>query len=131
MNDIDCPVHMFADNTSLFIIVDSPISDANFLNTKLRTISNWAAAWLVDFNASKTISMTISRKANPPQQSPLFMDNIILTETDAHKHLGITFSGHITRKAMTRLNLMRTLKFKVSRTSLELIIIHIIYTTIA
>ena len=79
--------------------------------------------------------MIISRKANPPQHPPLFMDDVILTETDTHKHLGITFSAsctwsnhiqNITRKAMTRLNLMRTLKFKVSRTALERIYISFI-----
>ena len=135
VNDIGCPIRLFADDTSLYIVVDSPISAANFLNSNLRTISNWAAAWLVDFNASKTVSMIISRKANPPQHPPLFMDDVILTESDTHKHLGITFSAsctwsnhiqNITRKAMTRLNLMRTLKFKVSRTALERIYISFI-----
>ena len=137
VNDIGYPIRLFADDTSLYIVVDSPISAANFLNSSLRPISNLAAAWLVDFNTNKTVSMTISRKANPPQHPPLFMDNIILTDTDIHKLLGITFSAsctwsnhihsiRITRKAMTRLNLMRTLKFKVSRTALERIYISFI-----
>ena len=85
VNDIGCPIRLFADDTSLYIVVDSPISAANFLNSSLRPISNWAAAWLVDFKTSKTVSMTISRKANPPQHPPLFMDDVILTDTDIHK----------------------------------------------
>ncbi|MEW8544385.1 MAG: reverse transcriptase family protein [Candidatus Thiodiazotropha sp.] len=135
VNDIGCPIRLFADDTSLYIVVDSPLSAANFLNSDLRMINNWASAWLVDFNASKTVSMTISRKTNPLQHPPLFMNNVILTETDTHKHLGITFSNsctwfhhiqNITKKAMTRLNLMRTLKFKVSRKALERIYISFI-----
>ena len=95
VNNIGCPIRLFADDTNLYIVVDSPISAANFLNSNLRTISNWAEAWLVDFNASKTVSMIISRKANPSQHPPLFMDNVILTETDTHKHLGITFFSFV------------------------------------
>lgn len=128
VRDIGCPIRLFADDTSLYIVVDSPLSAADLLNSDLRRISNWAATWLVDFNASKTVSMTISRKTNPPQHPPLLMNNAILTETDTHKHLGIIFSNSgtwsdhiqtIASKAMTRLNLMRTLKFKVSRMALE------------
>ena len=72
--------------------------------------------------------MIFSRKANPPQHPPLLMNNIVLTETDTHKHLGLTlsntctWSNHIqtiTTKAWTRLNLLRALKFRVSRKSLE------------
>ena len=56
------------------------------------------------------------------------MNNIVLTVTDTHNHLGCalsntcTWSNHIqaiTTKAWTRLNLLRVLKFVVSRKSLE------------
>ena len=72
--------------------------------------------------------MIFSRKANPPQHPPLVMINTVLTETDTHKHLGLTlsntctWSNHfqtITTKAWTRLNLLRALQFRVSRKSLE------------
>ena len=52
----------------------------------------------------------------------------MLTETDTHRHLGLTLSNTctwsehiqtITTKAWERLNLLRTLKFRVSRKSLE------------
>ena len=128
MSDIGCPVRLFADDTSLYIVVDSPPTAANFLNSDLCAITNWANNWLVTFNASKTVSMTISRKANPPQHPPLFMNNVQLTEIDTHKHLGLTFSKsctwsqhihNITSKAWARLNLMRSLKFKIKRTALE------------
>ena len=33
VNDIGCPIRLFTDDTSLYIVVDSPISAANFLNS--------------------------------------------------------------------------------------------------
>ena len=128
MSDIGCTIRLFADDTSLYIVVDSPPVAANMLNADLNTISNWAETWLVDFNASKTISMILSRKVNQLQHPPLFMDNIQLNDCENHKHLGVTLSqscrwsdhiSNITEKAWVRLNLMRGLKFKVSRTALE------------
>ena len=128
VSDIGCPIRLFADDTSLYIVVDSPPTAANFLNSDLFAITNWANNWLVTFNASKTVSMTISRKANPPQHPPLFMNNVQLTEIDTHKHLDLTLSKsctwsqhihNITSKARARLNLMRNLKFKIKRTALE------------
>ena len=128
VSDIGCPIRLFADDTSLYIVVDFPPTAANFLNSDLCAITNCANNWLVTFNASKTVSMTISRKANPPQHPPLFMNNVQLTEIDSHKHLGLTFSKsctwsqhihNITSKAWARLNLIRSLKFKIKRTTLE------------
>ena len=50
---IGCSIRLFADDTSLYIIVDCPLQSAQLLNTDLQTISDWAAAWLVTFNPLK------------------------------------------------------------------------------
>ena len=128
VKDIGCSIRLFADDTSLYIIVESPQIAANFINIDLSTINNWAADWLVDFNTKKCFSMILSRKLHPPQHPSLFMNNIMLPESDPHKHLGLTLSNsctwsshikEISSKARVRLNLLRTLKFRVSRKSLE------------
>ena len=58
------------------------------------------------------------------------MQNQLITEVDTHKHLGIYFSSdgtwhhhirYITEKAWTRIDVMRKLKFKLDRKSLETI----------
>ena len=54
VTDIGSHIRLFADDTSLFIIVDNPITAANCLNTDLNKISRWAATWLVTFNPTKT-----------------------------------------------------------------------------
>ena len=54
VNDIGANIRLFADDTSLFIIVDDPVTAAECLNADLSRISNWADAWLVSFNPTKT-----------------------------------------------------------------------------
>ena len=125
---IGASIRLFADDTSLYIIVDLPDQAATILNTDLKTISDWANSWLVAFNASKTLSVIFSRKSNPVVHPSLFMHDTMINETTNHKHLGLILSNNcswtehinsISDKAWARLNLMRTLKFRVSRTSLE------------
>ena len=123
---IGCSIRLFADETSLYIIVERPNQTVRLLNADLQTISNWAVDWLVEFNANKTKAMTISRKQNPVPQPPSFMNNTLTQENSTNKHLGLTFSNtcnwtdhvnNICKKAFIRLNLLRALKFRVSRVS--------------
>ena len=67
-------ISLFADDTSLYIIVDLPEDAAKILNADLQTISQWANNWLVTFNASKTLSMIFSRKSNPVHHPFLFYE---------------------------------------------------------
>ena len=125
---IGASIRLFSDATSLYNIVDLPDQAAIILNTDLNTISDWANSLLVAFNASKTLSVIFSRKSNPAVHPSLFMSDTMINETTNHKHLGLILSNNcswtehinsISDKAWARLNLMRTLKFRVSRRSLE------------
>ena len=62
--DIQSYVRLFADDTSLYIIVDNPISSAEMINTDLETIHRGAEKWLVKFNPSKSESLLVSQKNN-------------------------------------------------------------------
>ena len=93
VKDTGASIHLFADETRLYIVVESPQSTASVLNGDMSTISNWANFWLVDFNDAQTLSMVVSRKVNKPIHLPLFMNNKLINETQSHKHLGVTFSG--------------------------------------
>lgn len=128
VNELQASVRLFADDTSLYLIIDNPNTAAIVLNNDLRHISSWADDWLVNFNPSKTCTMLISRKQEPIDHPPLFMSNILIGNTNNHKHLGLTFSNNcnwtehisnITTAAWTRLNLLRVLKFKLTRHALE------------
>ena len=123
---IGVSIRLFADDTSLYIIDDLPDQTAIILNTELKTISDWANSWLVAFNASKTLSIIFSSKSNPVVHPSLFMHDTMINETTSHKHLGLILSNYccctehinsICDKAWAILNLMQTLKFRVSRRS--------------
>ena len=125
--DIGSNIRLFADDTSLYIIVDDPVTAAWCLNTDLQRISRWAALCLVSFNPTKAEAFIASRKLNR-NHPPIYMQNQQITEVESHKHLGIYFSNdctwyhhlkYIVDKAWTRINIMRKLKFKLDRKSLE------------
>ena len=61
------------------------------------------------------------------------MNGTMIKNTSFHKHLGLTFSNtgswdeqikYILEKSWSRLNLLKALKFRVSRKSLENYILH-------
>ena len=50
VENIGSHIRLLTDATSLFIIVDDPITSAARLNSDLDKITRWAALWLVTFN---------------------------------------------------------------------------------
>ena len=130
--DIGSNIRLFADDTSVYIVVDDSVTAAACIYTDLGRITQWAATWLVTFNPPKTESMLISRKLNRNLHPTIFMQNVQITEVDSHKHLGIVFSHdyswhkhikYISEKVWTRINIMRKLKFQLDPKSLETIYI--------
>ena len=128
--DIHSSIRLFADDTSLYIIVDSPQQAANLLNADLAKIHLWASRWLVSFNPSKSESVTLSRKQNKSLHPPLNMAQLHINEFTSHKHLGLIFSDdgswhehidHVKAKSWFRLNIMRKLKLQLDRKSLDII----------
>ena len=130
VNNIHSNIKLFADDTSLYLIVDEPIDLARQLNSDLDSSHQWAERWLVKFNPAKSEYLLISRKLNRPRQPSLIMNNVFINEVSSHKHLGIFLSNdgtwhehihYITSKAWTRLNIMRKLKFVLVRKTVEII----------
>lgn len=130
VENINSSIRLFADDTTLYIIVDNPVQAANQLNSDLLKIHHWATKWLVTFNPSKSESVIFSRKRNKPNHPNVFMDQEPIEEVNSHKHLGIFLSSdctwhehlkYIKSKAWTRINVMRKLKFKLDRKSLQVI----------
>ena len=54
VRNINSSIRFFADDTSLYIIVENPIQSATMLNSDLSQIYTWASNWLVTLNPSKT-----------------------------------------------------------------------------
>ena len=128
VTDISSNIRLFADDTSLYIIVDNPTTAADCLSMDLNKISRWAATWLVKLKPTKTEALLFSRKLNRPQHPPFLMQNHQMSEVEFHKHLGLYLSNdctwhyhinYIKEKAWFRINIMRKLKFKLDRDLLK------------
>ena len=88
VDEINSNIRLFADDTSLYIIVENPIEAAIQLNADLENVHQWASRWLVTFNPTKTESLLFTRKHNRPYHPPVSMNNNVITEVTDHKHLG-------------------------------------------
>ena len=107
--------------------MDEPAEAAQILNENLTRIQEWANKWLVTFSPPKTEELLISNKA-PRNHPPLHLNNERITEVKHHKHLGVYLSHNlgwtkhaeeIAKKANRCLGVLRPLKFKLDRASLE------------
>ena len=122
VNKLGSCTRLFADDTSLFIIVDDPVALAERLNADQNKILQWAKTWLVTINPNTSESLIISRKINKPLHASLYMNDQQGLEVDCHKHMGVYLlnngSWHqqinfILERAWCRINIMRKLKFKL------------------
>ena len=80
VEDIDSSIRLFADDTSLYIIVDNLVEASNQLNSDLLKIHLWATKWLVKFNPAKSESVIFSRKQNKPYRPPVVLNQKQVTE---------------------------------------------------
>jgi hypothetical protein len=98
------------------------------INDDLESINQWAIKWHVTFSPPKTKELLVSKIRNKPIHPPLKLDNQEIIRVNQHKHLGLTLTSDLTwkthideivAKATKRLGILRNLKFKVDRLSLE------------
>ena len=130
VDNIDSNIRLFADDTSLYVIIDDPNTAADCLNNDLSRISNWAKEWKVSFNPNKTKSIQFSRKIKQNAKPDLIMNGVTIQEVESHRHLGLTLQKNcywdihihaIFKKASPMINCLRSLKYRLSRKSLEII----------
>ena len=127
--DIGCTIKLFADDTSIYIVIENVINAALEMNENLNKVNTWSKQWLVQFNPRKTESLLISRKQSAHIIHPtLYFDQIPVAEVNSHKHLGLIFNNschwgehidYIVEKASAKLNVLRCLKFDLDRKTLQ------------
>ena len=122
-NNLSSTATLFAKDTSLSKhIIDDYISN-NEIQDDLDTIQAWASKWKVIFNPLKSESMLVSLRRNTERGQ-----NHVINNVDIHKHLGLTWNSDVSWKnhlstiiarASKRIYMLRALKFKLVRSSLE------------
>ena len=104
---LNSEVKLFADDTSLFSIVNCVNTSASTLNSDLLKIQDWASQWKMPFNLDGTKQaqeIIFSRKKNATTHPPLFFNNSEIKLSSNQKHLGLTldsklsFNEHINDK---------------------------------
>ena len=102
--NLKCNVKLFADDTSLFTIVNEPNVASEELNHDLALISQWAHDWRMSFNPDpqkQAIELLFSKKRHQADHPVILFNNMPVKKVGEHKHLGIildsklSFSSHI------------------------------------
>ena len=123
-------IKLFADDTSLFSVVETENETAQALNSDLEKIRTWAWQWKMKFNADKTEEVLFSCKRNKPTHPTLKLGSSDIIAKIEHKHLGmildskLNFQSHIREvivKARRSIGMIRYLSKHVSREVLDVI----------
>ena len=89
---------LFADDTSIFTVVNDPHKAARDLNHDLNLIKLWAHNWRMTFNPDPTkqaVEVIFSKKKTPTNHPPIFFNNIPVMKVHEHKHLGIILDSKL------------------------------------
>ena len=121
---------LFADDASLFSVVQNINSTANDLNSDLIKISDWEMRWKMRFNPDpkkQAQEGIFSRKINKIDHSPLYFNENLVKSSSTQKHLGmildtkLDFSLHlknVQNKVNKTIGLLRKLRDTLPKTSL-------------
>ena len=102
--NLKCNVKLFADDTSLFTVVQDSNTAASDMNHDLELVRKWANDWRMSFNPDPTkqaVELMFSKKKSVIDHPVILFNDMPVMKVDEHKHLGITldrtlsFSAHI------------------------------------
>ena len=97
-NDLASNAKLFADDTSLFSVVENMPKSANELNNDLTRISTWAFQWKMNFNPDPTKQaqeVIFSRKVQNTNHPCLIFNHNTISLSESHKHLGIVLDSRL------------------------------------
>ena len=102
--DVECNIKLFADDTSLFTVVEDSNTAASDINHDLELIRQWAYDWRMTFNPDpqkQAVELIFPTKIIEINHPEIRFNSIPVMKVDKHKHLGIildsklSFSVHI------------------------------------
>ena len=108
VNDIGSCIRLFADDTSLYLIVDDPNVSADLMNNDLDKIHTWSQKWLVTFNPNKTEELLLINLFTPPPLNHEQCENskrnqslALRTYSKQNLHLARSYFRHIIQSMET------------------------------
>ena len=91
--DVNSTCRLFADDCLLYRQIDS-VSDANILQQDLNSLEVRGKTWLMQFNPTKCVVLTVTNKLSPiTSQYKLY--NHLLAHVSEAKYLGLTLDKHL------------------------------------
>ena len=121
-DDLSTIAKLFADNTSLFFVVQNANTSASHLNNDLSKIRNWAFQWKMSFNpdpSKQAQEVIFSRKIQKTCHPSIYFNNKSVKQVPSQNHLGLpldnklNFQEHlqnILNKADKTIGLLRKLQ---------------------
>ena len=115
---ITSTVKLFADDTSLFSVVNGPNIPANELNNNLELISEYICKWKMSFNPDKNKQaqeVVFSQKQSKPKHPQLLFNKTTVASSSSQKHLGIILDE--------KLSLTNQIKVKIQKAGIGINVI--------
>ena len=126
VKDIESTIKLFADDTSISLSIENPVTRSETLNRDLTRISEWGTKWKVFFNETKT--EVINYAHGNDDSLPLSFASTPLEPMSQHKHLGIVLQNNfkwdsqvkqIIDKVTPLILCLKSFKYRLSRKTLE------------
>ena len=86
-------VKLYIEDTLICRIINSA-EDITILQRDLNTLSEWANKWLMSFNPSKYVHLTITHKTNPLKSSYSICGSVI-QQSNSAKYLRVTITSNL------------------------------------
>ena len=97
-DDLSTTAKLFADDTSLFSIVQNVNTSASHLNIDLSKISNWAFQWKINFNLEprkQVLDVILCRKIQKTFHPSIYFNNKSVKQVPSQKHLGLILDNKL------------------------------------
>ena len=92
LKGLNSNVKLFADDTSLFLVVQDLRVTTETHNEDLSKVAQWVHQWNMLFNlhlSKQSLEILFSRKSRTINQGSISLNNIIITRENVLKHLGL------------------------------------------
>ena len=97
-DDLSTTAKLFADDASLFSIVQNVSTSASHLNNDLSKITNWAFQWKMNFNpdpSKHAQEVIFSRKIQKTCHPAIYFNNKSDKQVPSQKHLGLILDSKL------------------------------------